>query len=297
MSARPGQGGAIPRLDAEGMREAWVLHRGALGDSVLTWPVLRHLVRSGVETAFVADPAKAELASACVGVRAVSAESPEMIALWREGGPLRERPGAGLVLDYEHGASPARDARVKRMFPRARVVPMPQACGGETLRAFVEAHPLARAEVRTREGAGASDGAIVLHVGAGSDAKRWAMANWFELHERLCDDGVGVAAIAGEVERERFTRADAGSFQRMGGRWIETLAELREVVGGARAFVGNDSGPTHLAAQMGVATVALFGATDERAWAPVGPRVRVVGRLGAWGGVDEVARALGALIS
>ncbi|MCC6970002.1 MAG: glycosyltransferase family 9 protein [Phycisphaerales bacterium] len=297
MSARGRQVGAIPRIDAEGVREAWVLHRGALGDSVLTWPVLRHLVRSGVETTFVADPAKAELASACVGVRALSAESPEMIALWREGGSLRGRPGAGLVLDYEHGASQARDARVKRMFPRARVVPMPQACGGETLRAFVEAHPLARVETREREGEEASGGAIVLHVGAGSDAKRWAMANWCELHERLCDDGAGVVAIAGEVERERFSRTDAGFFQRMGGRWVETLGELREIVDGARAFVGNDSGPTHLAAQMGVATLALFGATDVRAWAPVGPSVRVVGRLGAWGSVEEVARELSAMMS
>lgn len=296
MSARGRQIGVIPRIDAEGVREAWVLHRGALGDSVLTWPVLRHLVRSGVETTFVADPAKAELASACVGVHAMSAESPEMIALWREGGSLRGRPGAGLVLDYEHGASQARDARVKRMFPKARVVPMPQACGGEALRAFVEAHPLARVETRASESEEAS-GAIVLHVGAGSDAKRWAMANWCELHERLCDEGAGVVAIAGEVERERFSRTDAGFFQRMGGRWIETLGELREIVDGARAFVGNDSGPTHLAAQMGVATLALFGATDARAWAPVGPSVRVVGRLGAWGTVDEVARALGALMS
>lgn len=296
MSARGRQVGAIPRIDAEGVREAWVLHRGALGDSVLTWPVLRHLVRSGVETTFVADPAKAELAGACVGVRAVSAETPEMLALWREGGSLRGRAGAGLVLDYEHGASQARDARVKRMFPRARVIAMPQARGGDTLRAFVEAHPLARVEARGREGEEGS-GAIVLHVGAGSDAKRWAMANWCELHERLCDDGAGVVAIAGEAERERFSRTDAGFFQRMGGRWVETLGELREIVDGARAFVGNDSGPTHLAAQMGVATLALFGATDVRAWAPVGPSVRVVGRLGAWGSVDEMARELGAMMS
>jgi len=297
LSTRGGQIGAIPRIDTEGVREAWVLHRGALGDSVLTWPVLRHLARSGVETTFVADLAKAELASACVGVRAMSAEAPEMVALWREGGSLRGRPGAGLVLDYEHGASQARDARVKRMFPKARVIAMPQARGGDMLRAFIDAHPLAQTETRASEGEEAGGGAIVLHVGAGSDAKRWAMANWCKLHERLCDEGAGVIAIAGEVERERFSRTDAGFFQRMGGRWIETLEELREIVGGARAFVGNDSGPTHLAAQMGVATVALFGATDARAWAPVGPRVRVVGRLGAWGSVDEVARELSAMMS
>ena len=42
------------------------------------------------------------------------------------------------------------------------------------------------------------------------------------------------------------------------------------------AFVGCDTGPTHLAAQLGVPTIALFGPTDPAVWAPVGPRVRVI---------------------
>ena len=47
---------------------------------------------------------------------------------------------------------------------------------------------------------------------------------------------------------------------------------------GARVFVGNDSGPTHLAAATGAPTVALFGPTDPRRFAPRGPAVTVLAR-------------------
>ncbi len=39
----------------------------------------------------------------------------------------------------------------------------------------------------------------------------------------------------------------------------------------ARAFVSNDSGAMHLAAAVGLPVTAIFGATDERATAPLGP--------------------------
>jgi ADP-heptose:LPS heptosyltransferase len=42
-------------------------------------------------------------------------------------------------------------------------------------------------------------------------------------------------------------------------------------------YVGNDSGVTHLAAAVGCPTVALFGESDRRVWAPRGPRVKVIG--------------------
>ena len=44
----------------------------------------------------------------------------------------------------------------------------------------------------------------------------------------------------------------------------------------ARLFIGNDSGAMHLAAAAGVPTIALFGPSDERLYAPWGPDTRVV---------------------
>jgi ADP-heptose:LPS heptosyltransferase len=44
----------------------------------------------------------------------------------------------------------------------------------------------------------------------------------------------------------------------------------------ARLFVGNDSGTMHLAAAAGAPTLGLFGPSDERRYAPWGPRAKVV---------------------
>jgi len=44
----------------------------------------------------------------------------------------------------------------------------------------------------------------------------------------------------------------------------------------ARLFIGNDSGLMHLAAAAGAPTVGLFGPSDDRRYAPWGPKTRVV---------------------
>ena len=41
-------------------------------------------------------------------------------------------------------------------------------------------------------------------------------------------------------------------------------------------YLGNDSGISHLAGQLGIATHAIFGDTDARTWHPLGPHVRVI---------------------
>jgi len=57
---------------------------------------------------------------------------------------------------------------------------------------------------------------------------------------------------------------------------IPDLYELGKFLAGARIFVGNDSGVTHLAAAVGTPVVALFRTTDPRVWGPRGVSVDVV---------------------
>ena len=56
---------------------------------------------------------------------------------------------------------------------------------------------------------------------------------------------------------------------------IDDLYELACWLAGARLYIGNDSGITHLAAAAGAPVLALFGPTDPAVWAPRGPNVRV----------------------
>jgi ADP-heptose:LPS heptosyltransferase len=54
------------------------------------------------------------------------------------------------------------------------------------------------------------------------------------------------------------------------------LTVVAAVLQQARAFLGNDSGLAHLAGQLGLPTLALFGPMDPAVWSPLGPRVRTL---------------------
>ena len=148
-------------------------------------------------------------------------------------------------------------------------------------------------EVRTGH-----EGVVVLHAGSGGVAKQWPLRCWAELADRVERSGHRATLIAGEAERERWT--DHSPFVASGGRFIDTLDELAAVLRRALAMVGADCGPSHLAAQLGVPTLALFGPTSPEQWAPVGPRVRVVrandGTMESIG-APEVMRTLARLIA
>jgi heptosyltransferase-2 len=55
-----------------------------------------------------------------------------------------------------------------------------------------------------------------------------------------------------------------------------TLREFIDLAAACRIFITNDSGAMHVAAALGVPTVAVFGATDDEATGPTGPFVQVV---------------------
>jgi heptosyltransferase-3 len=58
--------------------------------------------------------------------------------------------------------------------------------------------------------------------------------------------------------------------------YIPDLYDLAKFIAGAKAYIGNDSGITHLAAAVGVPTIAIFRSTDPNIWSPRGPHVRVI---------------------
>jgi len=69
------------------------------------------------------------------------------------------------------------------------------------------------------------------------------------------------------------------------------LLSIAGVLAHADLFVGHDSGLTHLAAALHLPTVALFGPTDRRRWAPRGPHVTILTgepcRCEGWNVVQE----------
>lgn len=123
--------------------------------------------------------------------------------------------------------------------------------------------------------------AVVIHPFSGSPRKNWPMPKFRALAERLPGP---VAWCAGPHE------------MLPGATKIENLYELACWIAGARAYIGNDAGITHLAAAVGTPVVAIFGPTDPALWAPRGPHVRVVAGDLRDISVDEVLSAVSALL-
>ena len=87
---------------------------------------------------------------------------------------------------------------------------------------------------------------------------------------------VEVLFLLGPAETERLSAADEARIR--GAAKLATDLSLTDVVGllaCADAFVGNDSGVTHLAAAMGLKTCAMFGPTDPALYRPIGPTLAV----------------------
>jgi heptosyltransferase-3 len=258
-----------------------VFHAGALGDFVLIWPLLRALMRAGAVVTAIADSSKAKLAAVEIGVEVVGSDRPWVAALWREAADPSNQFASGTRADVivSFVADGTTDVGRRWLSNARRVLGATEVLcigpPGSSSRAALweqaRALDLGRVEPRANP-----TGPIVLHVGAGSREKQWPLDRWFDVAVQLRGRGRPVEVLAGEAEAERFTTDQKGVLAAMNGRVLWSLDELAAAIRPASLFVGCDTGPTHLAAQLGVPSLALFGPTDPAIWSPVGPQVTVV---------------------
>jgi ADP-heptose:LPS heptosyltransferase len=117
---------------------------------------------------------------------------------------------------------------------------------------------------------------VVIQPGSGGQNKCWHLDNFLAVARELRDREVEVLFLLGPAEVERLRPSEKVQIHATA-KCVAHLA-LTQVVGllsCADAFLGNDSGVTHLAAGMGVRTVALFGPTDPAVYRPLGRAVTV----------------------
>ena len=74
------------------------------------------------------------------------------------------------------------------------------------------------------------------------------------------------------------------------------MIEMAALLQIADAFVGNDSGPMHLAGALGVPTIGIFIRNAPDLHHPYGPRAAVVGGDSVLPEPEEVAMILGRLL-
>jgi heptosyltransferase-3 len=111
---------------------------------------------------------------------------------------------------------------------------------------------------------------LALHPGSGSERKNWPEEKWAELLERLMNTKTfNVLLVGGEAEGERLQRlAAALPPARVRVAQSLPLPDLGALLTRCDAFVGHDSGISHLAAAVGLPGLLLWGDTVEEIWRP-----------------------------
>lgn len=149
--------------------------------------------------------------------------------------------------------------------------------------AIFDAEPVPRLRIGSAAGAvTAGTGPVVaplaLHPGSGSERKNWPEAQWRDFLGRLvAKTPLPLLLVGGEAEGAKLDRL-AQPLPRERVRLVRNLplAELAGLLRECGAFVGHDSGITHLAAAVGLPCLVLWGDTAEEVWRPSGERIQLL---------------------
>ncbi len=120
---------------------------------------------------------------------------------------------------------------------------------------------------------------LAVAPGSGHPLKNWPLAHYYEVSRALSwEYGLGVVWLAGPAEEVMLpyleSLAEAQGQTLLANR---PLTRVAQVLSRCRLYLGNDSGLTHLAAAVaGPEVLALFGPSDPKVWAPLGPQVQTL---------------------
>jgi ADP-heptose:LPS heptosyltransferase len=123
------------------------------------------------------------------------------------------------------------------------------------------------------------NGLLWVHAGSGSTKKNAPLPYFTDLARKWLDAKKVNRVIFSFGEADDEVWSDFENLEISKDRRVQVvrsvdLGELKKMLADqASVFLGNDSGPGHLAASMGIPTRIVFRSTDRKIWAPLGPRV------------------------
>jgi ADP-heptose:LPS heptosyltransferase len=281
-------------------RHVLILHQGALGDFIVTWPFVLGLARSmpQMRVVVVTHAQKGKLAERVLGVESSDIEQGWHALHAADADPTepvsRLLGSARLIYSFISSGDDAVASNLARLAPDAERVflqPRPPAdfdghvC--DYLLQQLKSRPLesgfTASMLRSISERGllpgrsvAANAAVCIHPGSGSQKKNWPIERFVDLAVALQSSGRQVRFVLGEAERERLAAREIDQL-RSCAECDEpaTLVALLQTLLGASAYVGNDSGPSHLAGIVGIPSVVLFG-RNPKFWKPLGPTVRTL---------------------
>ncbi|HUA32849.1 MAG TPA: glycosyltransferase family 9 protein [Candidatus Binataceae bacterium] len=288
-----------------------VIFPGALGDLVCAGPALDAIARAnpGAKIELMAKPELARFAAGRFRIaRGHSIDRSEVAALFSgETAEAREffSQFRRLYSYLAYDDSGFRD-RLERYAPgRTTCLPFRPPGAGHvaaeylkmidkdadvsTFRIVVAADDLNAAASALRfAGIGPDEPFVAIFPGSGSRAKNWPIGNYLNLATSM-PDGTRPVFILGPAEEDLALIMSGLGLPLLSGLELPVVAGIARM---AAAFVGNDSGVSHLAAAVGTPGVAIFGPTSPDRWRPIGEVTIVAHQSLESTTTDDIASAL-----
>jgi ADP-heptose:LPS heptosyltransferase len=256
-----------------------VIRLRSLGDCVLTTPALALLkaCRPDLRIAVVVEDRFATLFEGNPDVSEILPPRPAALLAWHPQLALNFHGGTRSVALALASRSPLRAgfAHHAYSFLYSAKIPRAQEILGVDRRVHTAEHlasamfwlgvPVAeipRAKLIAKAPASLSGAYAVIHPFASHPEKTWPATRFAAAAQHLRETaGLEPVFLAGPSD-------DASPFT--GFRVVQNapLAEVKALMSAAHLFLGNDSGPAHMAAAFGVPVVTLFGPSDPVTWAP-----------------------------
>jgi heptosyltransferase-3 len=292
-----------PQQTDPSIRPIWILHLGALGDWILTWPALLCLRRAYPRHRFlgIGRPDYMNLAVR-FGIldSFADGESRGMIGLFSgDGLPADLDPPDGAVV-WMREAEPLCDLlKSFASLPVLSLDPIPGQAEIHVARAHCEA--IGR-EFSIRIPDDLTEGFpghepkshhVLIHPGSGSESKNFGGDFYENIAYFLRENGHSkIAFLIGPVEMDR-RRPEAFKNQNL--IFPKDTGALADWLQNAVLYIGNDSGVSHLAGFMGIPSVVVYRSTDPSVWGVLGRSVHPVVAGGEDSAFEKVVQKITAI--
>lgn len=107
-------------------------------------------------------------------------------------------------------------------------------------------------------------------------AKRWIAERFAEAAKRLSHNYNADLVLFGGDEERNICSAVLNNLKGINIAGEVDLRKAIAIMNMCKLFITNDSGPMHIAASLGLPTVAIFGSTDPKLTGPLGNNVKVI---------------------
>jgi heptosyltransferase-1 len=131
-------------------------------------------------------------------------------------------------------------------------------------------------ELLVKEGVKPGDRLVAINPGAGRPRKRWAVARWSVLAERLATEAGARLLLLWGPDEAHMARDISLALPGHSALLAPPtdLGELAALLKRCRLMIANDTGPLHVAAALGTPALGLFGPTRAERNGPYGPGCR-----------------------